>query len=323
MALIIEQLNRQGDVVALHKFQQGTVRLGRGYDNDLVLTDPHVSAHHARLEQADDGHWTLHDLASDNGSFDGRQRPISQVGLASGASFYLAECQFRLLDSQHPVAPAVPLNRAALRLNRLGHPLQLLVWFLLVFAFDLGEFWLNAGASEDARWQQQLIRLPLYALALMVWPACLTLWSRFNHRHGYFRPQLALMLLATIAFSVWQLVSPWLSFNFNGPTWFYWLDEAVTAALLFMLLLGNFTLALQQTTVRKILMCTGMVLLFSGQSVVQRLWLQDNPRLAPSYDETLMPAPWYVVPPQTTDDALTQAQQLFEQAAANRQDKPN
>ena len=318
MAIIIEQLNRQGDVTALHKFETSTVSLGRGYDNDVIVLDPYVSAHHAQLQRQEHG-WTLVDLASENGSFDKTLRAVQQQTLQSGDSFYLAEMQFRLVDSQHPVAATVPLNRTALRLSRLGHPLQLVLWFLLVFAFDLAEFWFNSGAVEEPRWQQQLVQLPLYAIALMVWPTCLMIWARFQHRHGYFRPQLALMLLATLAFSLWQLLAPWLRFNLDGPSWIYWLDQAVTAAVLFGLLLANFTLALQQSALRKVLICAGVVLLFSGQSVVQRLWEQDNPQLVPHFDEVLLSSPFYLSQPLAADEALLQSQQLFEAAAANRQ----
>jgi hypothetical protein len=44
------------------------VRVGRATDNDLVLTDPEVSRHHARLEP--DGHgWRAVDLGSTNGTW--------------------------------------------------------------------------------------------------------------------------------------------------------------------------------------------------------------------------------------------------------------
>lgn len=317
MAIIIEQLNRQGDATAWHKFETSSVSFGRGYDNDVIVPDPYVSAHHAQLQWQDNG-WVLVDLASENGCFDQHMRAVQHQNLRSGDSFYLADMQFRLMDSQHPVAATVPLNRAALRLSRLGHPLQLVLWFLLVFAFDLTEFWFNSGAVEEPRWQQQLVQLPLYAIALMVWPTCLMIWARFQHRHGHFRPQLALMLLATLAFSIWQLLAPWLRFNLDGPSWIFWLDQAVTAAVLFGLLLANFTLALQQSTLRKVLVCVGFVALFSGQSVVQRLWQQDNPRLEPQYDEVLLSSPFYLSNPLTAEDALAQSQQLFAAAAANR-----
>lgn len=69
MAVIIEVLNKQHKVMERHKFAQTEVRLGRAYDNDVILYDRHVCPHHATLWQNEQGQWQLQDLASLNGSF--------------------------------------------------------------------------------------------------------------------------------------------------------------------------------------------------------------------------------------------------------------
>jgi adenylate cyclase len=43
------------------------VRLGRGSDNDVVLSDVSVSRNHAEIRRGADGVWTVHDLRSTNG----------------------------------------------------------------------------------------------------------------------------------------------------------------------------------------------------------------------------------------------------------------
>jgi pSer/pThr/pTyr-binding forkhead associated (FHA) protein len=53
--------------------------LGRGLDNDVVVEDPRVSRHHARLLRGPRG-WELTDLASTNGTFiNGKQIKQRQV----------------------------------------------------------------------------------------------------------------------------------------------------------------------------------------------------------------------------------------------------
>jgi hypothetical protein len=54
------------------------VRVGRAADNDLVLTDPEVSRHHARLEPDGQG-WRAIDLGSTNGTW------VNGVHLNAGA----------------------------------------------------------------------------------------------------------------------------------------------------------------------------------------------------------------------------------------------
>lgn len=54
--------------------------IGRGLDNDVVVEDPRVSRHHARLQRVAQG-WEVADLASTNGTFVNgakvRQRPVA------------------------------------------------------------------------------------------------------------------------------------------------------------------------------------------------------------------------------------------------------
>ncbi len=52
---------------------QKVFTIGRSSDNDLVLTDPHVSSHHARITKTLDGLW-LEDLNSSNGTYVGQER---------------------------------------------------------------------------------------------------------------------------------------------------------------------------------------------------------------------------------------------------------
>jgi hypothetical protein len=72
--------------------------LGRGLDNDVVVEDPRVSRHHARLQRGPRG-WELADLASTNGTFiNGKQ--IRQRAITSGDSISLGGLELTFyLDS--------------------------------------------------------------------------------------------------------------------------------------------------------------------------------------------------------------------------------
>lgn len=319
MALMIEVCNRQGKVTERLRVTGDRVRLGRAFDNDVILQDPHIEPYHAQLQRQADGQWLLVDLGSLNGTTV-RQKPVQQQLLPSGQSFQLVDQEVRMFDERHPVPPAQPINKAQRRLALLGHPLQLLLWVLCIAALDMAQFWLNNGAEDELRWQQQLVQFPLSLLAISIWPACLMIWSRYNQQHGYFRAQLALTLLAVLSFELWQGLEPVLLFSWNAPDWFYWLDQAVTAAIVGGLLLANFTLALQSSRWRRYLYVCGLVLLFSGQSLVQRLWSEQSPRLAPSYDQTVLPLPFYLNRPLDNNHAIDQSADLFRQADKLRQE---
>ena len=45
------------------------ITIGRSSQNDITINDETVSRHHVQIVQHDDGHYTLHDLQSKNGTF--------------------------------------------------------------------------------------------------------------------------------------------------------------------------------------------------------------------------------------------------------------
>ena len=78
------------------------LRLGRGADNDVVLSDVSVSRHHAELRRGENG-WSLHDLQSTNG-IELNRMPIKSAPLEAGDRLSIGV--FELVVEAQP-APAV------------------------------------------------------------------------------------------------------------------------------------------------------------------------------------------------------------------------
>jgi CRP-like cAMP-binding protein len=74
----------------------GTVTIGRGRDNTVVLSDPTVSRSHAKVEYSD-GTWLLEDTASANGIFVDDNRVESAV-LESGKTYHIGKVALRLIQ---------------------------------------------------------------------------------------------------------------------------------------------------------------------------------------------------------------------------------
>jgi hypothetical protein len=67
-----------------------TVTIGRDITNDIVINDPEVSRHHARLIRTPNG-YTYEDLRSTNGSFINRQRITAPYQMTNGDMLGLGE----------------------------------------------------------------------------------------------------------------------------------------------------------------------------------------------------------------------------------------
>jgi hypothetical protein len=80
--LVTLVVRTNGRLVAMRPYPGGTLRVGRGRDNELVLVDDRVSRHHGQLS-ARRGVLVYTDLGSTNGSFLNGTR-VREIVLGSG-----------------------------------------------------------------------------------------------------------------------------------------------------------------------------------------------------------------------------------------------
>jgi hypothetical protein len=65
----VEILSRHRDVATRLRVAGPEARIGRGYDNDVVVDDPYVAAQHLRIFRDDAGQLVAEDVGSANGMF--------------------------------------------------------------------------------------------------------------------------------------------------------------------------------------------------------------------------------------------------------------
>jgi len=76
------------------------LRIGRQYDNDIVLNDLGVSRHHAELRNAGDGSYVIADLDSSNGTFLNGARVIFTSPVTEQDIIGIGPATFRLVGSE-------------------------------------------------------------------------------------------------------------------------------------------------------------------------------------------------------------------------------
>ncbi len=149
MELILELTNRSGRTLERHRFRATErISIGRAYDNDLILSDETVDAHHAEIIEDQQGHLMLRDLNSINGIRTGRHRALEQTNLlTSGDEYIIGKTHLRIFRPDHPIAEAISLNRLDLAINYFGHSLLSLASALLLMLFTSLAVW-NTVVAE-------------------------------------------------------------------------------------------------------------------------------------------------------------------------------
>jgi hypothetical protein len=214
----IEVHSRDGEGAARERIESSEARIGRAFDNDVVVNDPHVAPHHLRISRGEDGELFAEDLGTLNGLYaEHGARRVPRLSLKGEPGIRIGRTVLRVHDAAHPVAPEKALTppRAHARWDTaLGIALFVLILFLN---------WLNLTTEPNAN----VVLLPMIGLAfaLIAWAGMWSLISRVYTGQAQFALQLRIAITAAIAIVLWDLLAETLSYSFA------WRDIAEYAAL--------------------------------------------------------------------------------------------
>ena len=110
MAVVIEILGWAGKSRKRFRVESDEVTVGRGYTNDIVLSDPHISPQHLRLNATDQG-WAIEDLNSLNGVQVVCKRGDIDGVFASGSEIKIGRTRLRIVATDHAVEQTKLLHR--------------------------------------------------------------------------------------------------------------------------------------------------------------------------------------------------------------------
>lgn len=201
----IEVLSRHGDVAARERIASDEARVGRAFDNDVIVDDPYVAPHHLRIFRAEDGELVAEDLGTLNGLYpEHGARRVTRLTVAKAPGIRIGRTILRVHDSAHPVDPErllTPPRAHARWAIGLGGALILL---MLLFQ------WLSNTGETSA----SLAVLPLLgmATALAIWAALWSMQSRLFFGQARFALHLRIALCAGLGLVAWDQLTETTSF---------------------------------------------------------------------------------------------------------------
>ena len=236
---LLEVLDRDGQPRQSFAVHAWPVQVGRALDNDVVLSDPHVAAHHLSIAPAEEGlALTLADTR--NGLLLGRKRLHSGESALLAADgepldIHLGRTHLRLRLPGHVLAAELPLAPTNSPARRTLPPL---IAALLVIAGMLFRIYLDTDPEGLARAAGSALLAMLLGAA--VWCTAWALMSKTFTRQAQFGWHLRVFLGASLAMLAVSALPPLLAFMFSWP----WISDfgfvgtiaVVSTALYFHLL---------------------------------------------------------------------------------------
>ena len=311
MALVIEVLSRSGRSRQHFKVDADRVLIGRGYQNDVVLTDPHISINHLRLDKLDQG-WKITDLESLNGVQVVKKIGSDDAVLESGSEIKLGHTRLRIISDQCPMEETKllhSLERDGNRLNRL----YVFLWLLIAFTgLDLYSSYINSYVE----WQWRNIIPVVLALQLGVFfvAGVWAIMGRFVRYEAFFFAHCNLILIATLTISMVRGLFYILDYNTDFILFSQSAGQLLVLVIIAVLMCANLALATNMTSrVRRLTSASffGIILLVVAANEMKR-WGEFSPR--PEYAGKLVAPAFLFAGVQSNQVFFKQTEVLFERA---------
>ncbi len=245
MEVIIEVVNRSHKTIERHRFSGKQCSIGRAYDNDIILSEAHISPHHVLLEEDDEGRWWLIDQDSRNGILNRHhQRQQSPIAIYSGDDYVLGKLHLKFYSLTHPVEETIDMGASESALHSLSRPLPFVLFVLFSFCLFAGyEFIQNYNRWEAREFLPQALGTPLVGL---FWAGLWAIAGRVLRHEPRFVAQCVVSFSYLLFVQVLEVLVQNIAFNSGSVLLTSTLIYMLHGFLLAILLMFNLRLATHQ-----------------------------------------------------------------------------
>jgi len=307
--LVIEVLNLIGHVSERHKFTQLPIKIGRGYDNDLILSDLHVSPEHVILHEDHNG-WAVEDLGSENGlHIKPHTAPTKPNHINSGDDLIVGRTRLRLYSPGHPVPAthALPANEELSKV--IGQPRVTILIILLALIVLVSNQQL---ASTKILPIEKLIAASLPPLlGALIWGGIWSFAGRVIKHKADFNVHFSVAILFTLALILIQILTEYATYNSHSIL-LASLFEFLFVGLAITLLL-NINIHHSTSIARKTRLITSHAVSWGILILAVFLQFAGKPgfRPTPHFPSTLKPPFAKLSGSQTLEAFLVESEQIF------------
>jgi len=285
--VILEIVGAEGKLPRIERISQNSVSIGRGYDNDIVLDDPYVDAHHLQLELNDEGLWHANDLNSENGTRLAQQ-VIQEADIPLGAELIIGKTHIRLLAPTEGVAPT-------LLLHGFEHYLLNFRSYKWMFSLVLSALALRCltvyltSTDSDIKFVEFFNAARDAVLGPIIIAALCSLIARLLRGESRFRPIFNLIMTVTIVAILFELVLNVIFYNFPSNDWRVFTQYLTN--ILVLTLVGYFILFLTtrlSNRARRVVAALSIIGFISSYAIKQNS-VNDRFTNYPQYDGKVLP----------------------------------
>uniref|UniRef100_UPI00355975BD FHA domain-containing protein n=1 Tax=Piscinibacter sp. TaxID=1903157 RepID=UPI00355975BD len=235
---LLEVLDRDGHVRQSRPIGAWPATVGRALDNDLVLDDPHIAAHHFSIDADASGVFvqvgdTLNGLRADGRHLTrGERLSVGAEPLHIGAG----DSHLCLRLAEHALAPELPLRTPRSMWHSVWPPLAAGALVLVALLFGT---WLDTDPDDLVRALGSMLMAAV--TAGLAWCAAWALLSKIFTRRSHFWWHVRVLLLGFLALEVGGVAAHLLAFALSwhwASDFTFVLAYAIGVTMLYFHVLG-------------------------------------------------------------------------------------
>jgi hypothetical protein len=215
---LLEAIDRDGLVRQSWRIERWPVTIGRALDNDVVLSDPHVAAHHATIDVGATGDAVIVGAGeTKNGVGVGKERVAGGTAkaFADGGhdlELQIGRAQLRLRLPGHALAAEQAMSVVATTEHRW---LPTAALALAVLAIVLANTWIDSDPDVVARSAGAVLLTTITGGA--IWCGLWALLSKTFTRQSRFGWHVRVFVVASLALLVLAVLPALIAFAFSSP----------------------------------------------------------------------------------------------------------
>ncbi|WP_286234367.1 FHA domain-containing protein [Thalassotalea sediminis] len=319
MEIIVEEISRGQKVLSRHKLSKDKVTIGRGYHNDIILSDPHVCAEHL-VVSFDGEQWRIQDLDSANGSFlgEGKKSADGHV-IHSGDIIRIGKSQVRILFPFHPVEASITLSPFENLINLTKHP-AILISNIVVFALITGWlFFLNN--PTEVKFTQLLVSAAGMTLVFSVWPIGVALVSLLTKHDARIWTQLGICFIFYNISWISDFIETVVTFNTASGSILVFMTGLTPIVIAFCLFWLNIYIGFHVSNKRRMIVASGLTILLVGGSFLVQVSKKPDFSIKPNFNTTLLTPTFLFAGSSSVDEFIEDTDELFQKVKEEKHKK--
>ncbi len=314
--IIIEEITRSHKLLHRHRLNKNEVSIGRGYQNDIILTDPHICPQHLSLHCLQ-GKWHLNDHGTVNGTLlentKGKHQHHLPQEVSDGDIITLGKSQLRILFSDHKVPETIAFSPFESIIDIIRHPIAVFISIALFLLIAGNISYLNQLTETNV--SQLVVSAFSLSLLFALWPAGVALVSHLTKHDPRILAQFGISFTFFILMWLSDKLEKVIAFNSASNSILGLAFSLFPIALAFCLFWLNRYIGFHVSARRRAIVAMSITALLFGGSYLLQYSKQPEFNPHPQYNSTIMAPDFLIAPSNNVETFVEQSNRLFEQAA--------